>query len=77
MVLGEALRVVGVGVVIGLPLALTTTRLLRTQLHDVSMADPISMGVAVLVLTASAVIAAALPARRASKVSPIVALRAD
>lgn len=77
MVLFDALRLVAAGVVIGLPLALTSTRLLRTQLHDVAMADPISIAVAVGVLALSAVIAVMLPALRASRVSPIVALRAE
>jgi ABC-type antimicrobial peptide transport system permease subunit len=52
-------------------------RLLRTQLHDVDTADPISIGISVAVLMASAVIAVLLPAMRASKVSPIVALRTE
>jgi predicted permease len=77
MVLSDALKVVAIGVVIGLPLALASTRFLKAQLHDVATADPISIGVAILVLTMSAVIAVLLPAMRASRVSPIVALRAD
>jgi predicted permease len=77
MVIFDALRLVGVGVAIGLPLAIASTRLLRTQLHDVATADPLSIAVAIGVLGASAVVAVALPALRASKVSPIVALRAE
>jgi predicted permease len=77
MVLGDALRLVAVGVVIGLPLALASTRLLRTQLHDVAATDPLSIAVAIGVLATSAVVAVLLPALRASKVSPIVALRAE
>ena len=77
MVIFDALRLVGVGVVIGLPLAIVSTRLLRTQLHDVATTDPLSIAVAVGVLAASAVVAVTLPALRASRVSPIVALRAE
>jgi predicted permease len=77
MVLFDALRLVGFGLVIGLPVALTSTRLLRTQLHGVDAADPVSILVAVGVLTASAVVAVMLPALRAARVSPIVALRAE
>jgi predicted lysophospholipase L1 biosynthesis ABC-type transport system permease subunit len=77
MVLVDALRLVLVGVVIGLPLALASVRLLRTQLHDVSIVDPVSIVVAVIVLTASAVVAGLVPAMRAARVSPIVALRAE
>jgi predicted permease len=77
MVLFDALRLVGFGLVIGLPVALMSTRLLRTQLHGVDAADPVSILVAVGVLTASAVVAVMLPALRAARVSPIVALRAE
>jgi predicted permease len=77
MVLFDAIRVVAIGVVIGLPLALAATRLLKAQLHDVAAADPISITLAIVVLTASAVIAVLIPAARAARVSPIVALRAD
>jgi ABC-type antimicrobial peptide transport system permease subunit len=77
MVLFDALRLVAVGVVIGLPLALLSTRLLRTQLHDVGTTDPVSIGVAIGVLALSGVAAVTLPALRASKVSPMVALRAE
>jgi predicted permease len=77
MVLFDALRLVGFGLLIGLPVALMSTRLLRTQLHGVDAADPVSILVAVGVLTASAVVAVMLPALRAARVSPIVALRAE
>ncbi len=77
MVLFDALRLVGFGLVIGLPVALMSTRLLRTQLHGVDSADPVSIVVAVGVLVSSAVVAVLLPALRAARVSPIVALRAE
>ncbi|MEP6491130.1 MAG: ABC transporter permease [bacterium] len=77
MVLVDALRLVALGVAIGLPLALASTRLLRAQLHGVGTIDPVSIGVAVSVLGISAVIAVLIPALRASRVSPIVALRAE
>jgi predicted permease len=77
MVMTEALRLVGVGLAIGLPLALVSTRLLQTQLHGIDAVDVVSLIAAVAVLTASALIAVLVPATRASKVSPIVALRAD
>jgi predicted permease len=77
MVLVDALKLVAMGVIIGLPLAMLSVRALKTQLHDVATADPVSIAVAVAVLATSAVVAVLLPALRASRVSPIVALRAD
>jgi predicted permease len=77
LVLADALRVVAVGVVVGLPLAIATARLLKSQLHGVEMVDPLSIAGAIVVLSASAVVAVLLPALRASRVSPIVALRAE
>jgi len=75
MVLLEAIKLVAVGVVVGLPLSLVATRLLGTQLHGVAPTDPVSLGVALAVLSASAVIAALVPAVRASRLSPMRALR--
>jgi predicted permease len=77
MVLVDALRLVVIGLAIGIPLALASARLLVTQLHGVSPADPLSIGVAVVVLASAAVVAALRPAVRASRVAPIVALRAE
>lgn len=77
MVLFDALRLVAVGVVAGLPIALASTTLLRTQLHDIQTTDPVSIAVAIGVLTTSAVAAVLFPALRAARVSPIVALRAE
>jgi predicted permease len=77
MVLFDALRLVVAGLAVGLPLALFSTRLLNTQLHGVGAADPISIAVALAVLAASALIAGLIPALRASRVSPIEALRAE
>jgi ABC-type antimicrobial peptide transport system permease subunit len=77
MVLGDALRVVAIGVVIGLPLALASSQLLRTQLHGVGTTDTVAIVLALLVLTTSAIVAALLPALRASRVPPLVALRQE
>jgi predicted permease len=77
LVLSDALRLVGAGIVVGVPLALASTRLLSAQLHGVAPIDPTSIAVALLVLATSAVVAVLLPALRASKVSPLVALRAE
>ena len=77
LVVGDALRVVLLGFVVGLPLALGTLRLLGAQLHGVGTADPMSMGIALAVLLVSALLAVTIPAMRASRVSPIVALREE
>jgi hypothetical protein len=77
MVLSDALRLVAGGIVMGVPLALVSARLLRAQLHGVGEFDPASIAVALVVLMASAAVAAILPARRASRVSPLVALQAE
>ncbi len=76
-ILFESLRLVAAGMVIGLPLALAAVRLLASQLNGVATVDPPSIVAALVVLTASGVIASLLPALRASRVSPIVALQAD
>jgi len=77
MVLVDALRLVAIGLIVGLPLALFSTRALRTQLHGIEAIDPLSIAAAVSVLGLSAVVAVLVPALRASRVPPIVALRAD
>jgi putative ABC transport system permease protein len=74
LVLGDGLRLVAVGLAIGAPLALVAARSLRGQLYDVPPTDPLSIALALVVLVASAVFAALLPALRASRVSPVVAL---
>ncbi len=77
MVLGDAMRLVLVGVVVGVPLALAASRLLRNQLHGVGTTDPVSLTIALAVLGTCGVVAALLPAWRASRVAPVVALRED
>jgi ABC-type antimicrobial peptide transport system permease subunit len=66
-----------VGLVIGLAGAILGARALRTQLYGVEAIDPWSIGGAIVVLAVSAAAAAALPARRAARVNPATALRAE
>jgi predicted permease len=75
LVLGEAMLLVAGGVIIGMPTALGAMRLLRAQLYDVALLDAPSIVVALVVLGASAALAGYLPARRAARVGPLVALR--
>ena len=77
LVVGDAMRVVGLGFVVGLPVALGILRFLRAQLHGIDTADPFSLGLALAVLLISALVAVMLPALRASRVSPMVALREE
>ncbi len=77
MVMGGALRLAGLGVAIGLAVALVGARVLASELYGVGARDPLTYaGIAVL-LAAVALIASWLPARRATRVDPAVALRAE
>jgi predicted permease len=75
LVLSDAMGLVLAGLVVGLPLAMTLMRLLNAQLHGVGAADPGSIVLSVGVLVGSAIVAVLIPALRASRVSPIAALR--
>jgi predicted permease len=77
MVLAEAMRLVVGGAVVGVPLALAATRLLRNQLYGVGVVDVPSIVIALLVLAVSAAIAGYLPATRAARVGPLEALRTE
>jgi ABC-type antimicrobial peptide transport system permease subunit len=75
MVLREILLLIAVGIAIGIPVALAASRLIASQLYGVKPADPLTILVAVLVMAGVGILAGYLPARRASKVNPMVALR--
>lgn len=77
MVLIDALRLVALGLIVGVPLALLSVRALGSQLHGVQTIDPSSLAIAVGVLVASAIAAVVIPAARAAHISPIVALKGD
>ena len=76
-VLGRGMRLAGLAVALGLAGSLALTRLLDRLLAGVSPLDPISLGGSAAVLLLVAAFACVVPARRASHVDPLVALRAD
>jgi predicted permease len=75
MVLRETLVLVGIGLAIGVPAALLSARLIATQLFGLSPTDPLTLIGAAVVLTVVALLAGYVPARRASRVDPLTALR--
>jgi len=77
MVLRESLVLLGVGLALGLPLSLGGLRLVQSQLYELSASDPFTLASSVPIIAAVTLFAAWLPARRATKVDPMVALRCD
>ncbi|HWC18985.1 MAG TPA: FtsX-like permease family protein, partial [Terriglobales bacterium] len=75
MVLRESLATAMVGVAVGLPLAFGAARLLKSMLFGLTPNDPLSFLLGLMGITAVALCSALLPARRASSVDPMVALR--
>ena len=77
MVLRQALGPVALGLAAGVPLALATGSALRSMLFGVTAQDPATIIGTCLILITAALLAAYWPARRASKVDPLIALRYD
>jgi predicted permease len=77
MILGQGLRLIALGLGLGLLAALAAGRLLRNQLPGVSPNDPLTFVVIALLLTSVALLACWIPARRATKVDPMIALRCE
>ena len=75
-VLGQGMRLILLGIVIGVVGALVATRVIRAMLFGVGATDPMTYGVVIFALAAVAVLACWIPALRASRVDPLVALRA-
>lgn len=75
MVLSHGLRLVGIGVAIGLAAAALLARSLATQLYQLSPFDPVTFSLTAGVLAVVALLASVLPARRATRIDPIEALR--
>ena len=76
-VLRQSMTRIGVGVVLGLLGSVALTRGLATLLYDVSPTDPLTFGSVALLLVAVALIGSVLPAKKATRVDPVVALRME
>jgi ABC-type antimicrobial peptide transport system permease subunit len=77
MVMRGAFFQAGLGLAIGIPIAILGARYMADQLYQVRSYDPLSLLVAVVVLLASATVAGFIPARRAANIEPMTALRTE
>jgi predicted permease len=77
LVLRESLVMLVIGLAIGIPIALSSTRILKSLLYELSPLDPAAITTAIAAVVIMTLAAAWLPARRATKINPIQALRAE
>jgi predicted lysophospholipase L1 biosynthesis ABC-type transport system permease subunit len=75
LVVGDAIRMVALGAALGLPAAWAASRLISSMLFGVKGTDPLTMAGAASLFAATGIVAAGIPAYRASRVDPVVALR--
>jgi len=75
LVMKEVLLLLGIGLAVGVPAAIGLGRLMATQLYGVQSQDPCVAGVAIALLAGVAAMAGLIPARRASRIDPLIALR--
>jgi putative ABC transport system permease protein len=75
MILAQGLRTALIGIVIGLVCALALTRAVQSMLFSVKATDPLTFSAVILLLVTTALLACYWPARRATKIDPMVALR--
>jgi putative ABC transport system permease protein len=77
LTVGQGLRLVGIGVAAGVIGAAAVTQIIGSLLYNVTPTDPISFAVVIVLLGSVGVLASYLPARRASRIDPVVALRSE
>jgi ABC-type antimicrobial peptide transport system permease subunit len=75
LILAEGMKMAGVGVAVGLAAALGLTHMMASLLFGVSATDPVTFTAVAILLTSVALVACYIPARRAMRVDPMVALR--
>jgi predicted permease len=75
MVLKESLLLLGAGIILGVPATIAATRLVGAQLFGLSSSDPLTFAAAILAISTVTILAGYFPARRATRVDPMVALR--
>jgi predicted permease len=77
MILRESVLLLALGLALGVPVALSSTRILKSLLYELSPLDPTAISIAIAAVTLMTFAAAWLPARRATKIDPMQALRAE
>jgi len=77
LVLADVLWLAGIAIVVTLPVAIVLSRMVRSQLYNVSPADPVVLVLGTLLVALVALLSAFLPARRAATVEPMKALRTE
>ena len=77
LVMGGGLKLVAIGIAVGLSVAFVLSRVLTSLLYGVTAHDPLVFAVNAALLVAIAMVACLVPAWRATRVSPLIALRAD
>jgi predicted permease len=77
LILGQGMRTILIGLAVGLAGSLALTRIVASLLFGITATDPLTFGVVVLMLVATALLACYIPARRAARIDPMTALRSE